>query len=62
MTTRAALLNYCLQNLRIERESPDTPPEVQQITLLNREAVAQWLFDSRQATQANQTSVRSPVS
>lgn len=42
--TCAALVNYCLQNLRIEFESSETQPEVQQITLLNRSEIDQWLF------------------
>ena len=42
--TRAALANYTLQNLRIESESGDTPPEVSQIVLLNRQEISRWLF------------------
>jgi len=43
--TRGALVPYVLQNLRIENEYPDTPPEVQQISLANRDSVKPWLFD-----------------
>lgn len=45
LETRAALLNYTLQNLRIEFEDGSIAAEVQQITLLNRKAVSQWLFE-----------------
>jgi hypothetical protein len=40
----ARLRRMLLQLLRIENENDVYPPEVQQITLLNREEISQWLF------------------
>jgi predicted DNA-binding transcriptional regulator YafY len=48
VATRGALVSYVLQQLRIEHEAADTPPEIQQITLVNRDALSQWLFNSNQ--------------
>jgi hypothetical protein len=43
--TRGALVAYMLQNLRVEFEDPATPPEIQQISLKNRDKIKRWLFD-----------------
>jgi predicted DNA-binding transcriptional regulator YafY len=45
--TRGALVAYMLQNLRVEFEDPSTPPEIQQISLKNRDKIKQWLFDPK---------------
>jgi len=44
ISTRGALVHYLLQQLQLVNESPDTPPQVQQITLLNRDKIKKWIF------------------
>lgn len=48
LETRGALVNYLLQQFRIENESDEVPPEIQQISLTNRQELSPWLFDSNQ--------------
>lgn len=49
LPTRGALVHYRLQQLRLEEELPSTPPETQQITLINRDKVQRWMFGGKGA-------------
>lgn len=43
--TRACLATYLLQELRVSAKFVDVSPEAQQLVLVNRDEVKEWLFD-----------------
>lgn len=45
--TRAALVSYVLQQLRVDTDGTEREPEAQQIVVVNREALYPWLMLSR---------------
>ena len=45
VTTRAALVHYVLQEMQVNIKMLDGTPEAQQLILVNRNDIKQWLFD-----------------
>ncbi len=45
ITTKACMVNYLLQEMRINTKMLDGTPEAQQLVLVNREDIKPWLFD-----------------
>lgn len=46
INTRAALANYLLKEMQVNTKYLDGKPEAQQLVLVNRDDVKQWLFSS----------------
>ncbi|WP_086981308.1 helix-turn-helix transcriptional regulator [Vibrio aphrogenes] len=45
LTTRAALVNYLLKAMQVNTKYLDGVPEAQQLVLVNRDDVKQWLYE-----------------
>ncbi len=46
INTRAALANYLLKEMQVNTKYLDGTPEAQQLVLVNRDDIKQWLFNS----------------
>ena len=46
ISTRAALADYLLKEMQVNTKYLDGKPEAQQLVLVNRDDIKQWLFNS----------------
>jgi hypothetical protein len=46
LTVRAALADYLLKEMQVNTKYLDGKPEAQQLVLVNRDDIKQWLFNS----------------
>ena len=46
INTRAALADYLLKEMQVNTKYLDGRPEAQQLVMVNRDDISQWLFDN----------------
>ncbi|MBE0509080.1 MAG: hypothetical protein IBX50_20580, partial [Marinospirillum sp.] len=44
ITTRACLVNYLLKSLQVHRHIVESDPQAQQLVLVNKSDIQEWLF------------------